>query len=236
MGIRFQCHVCHEPLHVKFFQAGKRGRCPHCQSRFRIPNEDSDFSIPLNATQQESRESNAVAAIAGETNSPPGESSNHAVATLEAPPAEPQQISPPASSVHPANARWFVRPPSGGVYGPADIRTLESWIAQRRVTSDSYIWREGMELWSLAIELMPAAFAAAAASTTTDAVPPPVSSPIELPQVSLDDKFPNPALSKAKANLEQRRKKKTKQTWIVLGLLLAIAAGLLATLFVVLRG
>ncbi|MFN9433397.1 MAG: hypothetical protein ACK6DC_00485, partial [Planctomycetota bacterium] len=65
---------------------------------------------------------------------------------------------------------------------------------------------------------------------------PPVSSPIELPQVSSDDKFPNPALSKAKANLEQRRKKKTKQTWIVLGLLLAIAAGLLATLFVVLRG
>jgi hypothetical protein len=236
MGIRFQCHVCNEPLHVKFFQAGKRGRCPHCQSRFRIPNEDSDFSIPLDATKQVSKESNAVAAIAGESDSPPVEPSNIAVATLDAPPAEPQQIAPPASSVHPVNARWFVRPPSGGVFGPADTRTLESWIAQRRVTSDSYIWREGMELWSLAIELMPAAFTAAAGPEVAGAVPPPISSPIELPQVPLDDTFPNAAVSKAKANLEQRRKKKTKQTWIILGLLLAIAAGLLATLYVVLSG
>lgn len=236
MGIRFQCHVCNEPLHVKFFQAGKRGRCPHCQSRFRIPNEDSDFSIPLDATKQVSKESNAVAAIAGKSDSPPVEPSNIAVATLDAPPAEPQQIAPPASSVHPINARWFVRPPSGGVFGPADTRTLESWIAQRRVTSDSYIWREGMELWSLAIELMPAAFTAAAGPEVAGAVPPPIASPIELPQVPLDDTFPNPTVSKAKANLEQRRKKKTKQTWIILGLLLAIAAGLLATLYVVLIG
>ena len=36
MGIRFYCPNGHR-LHVKEFQAGKRGICPHCDARFRIP-------------------------------------------------------------------------------------------------------------------------------------------------------------------------------------------------------
>jgi Zn finger protein HypA/HybF involved in hydrogenase expression len=224
MGIRFQCHVCNEPLHVKFFQAGKRGRCPHCQSRFRIPNEDSEFSIPLEGLKWES---NSAAKIAADPKSPPAEESIASVATLEAPPSESPANETRSVSL-PSDARWFVRPPSGGVYGPADTRTLEAWIAQRRLTADSYIWREGMEIWSVAIELMPEAFA-------SESAPPPVSSPTTSPTAPSVEGIPNPALAKAKANLEQRRKKKRKQTWIALGLLSAVAVGLLVMLFLVLR-
>ena len=38
MGIRFYCPSGHK-LNVKTFLAGKRGICPHCGARFRIPKE-----------------------------------------------------------------------------------------------------------------------------------------------------------------------------------------------------
>jgi phage FluMu protein Com len=47
MGIRFACHHCNHSLHVKDFQAGKRGRCPECKGSFRIPNEDASHSLEL---------------------------------------------------------------------------------------------------------------------------------------------------------------------------------------------
>jgi hypothetical protein len=47
MGIRFACHACKRPLHLKDFQAGKRGKCPDCGIRFRIPVSDQPFSLPL---------------------------------------------------------------------------------------------------------------------------------------------------------------------------------------------
>lgn len=224
MGIRFQCHLCNEPIHVKFFQAGKRGRCPNCQSRFRIPNEDSEFSIPLEGFQGKST---VPATMATDPKSPPVEKEAASIATLEAPPS-PTRSKETISTALPSDARWFVRPPSGGVYGPADTRTLEAWISQRRVTPDSYLWREGMEIWSSAMELIPEAF-------VSESAPPAVAPPVNAPIATAVESIPNPALAKAKANLEQRRKKKRKQTWIILGLLGAITVCLLATLFVVLR-
>ena len=45
MGIRFYCPNGHK-LNVKSFQAGRRGICPHCDVRFRIPQESQ---IPANS-------------------------------------------------------------------------------------------------------------------------------------------------------------------------------------------
>ncbi|MCA9133129.1 MAG: hypothetical protein KDA45_08235, partial [Planctomycetales bacterium] len=47
MGIRFRCHHCESELHVKDFQAGKRGRCPECKGKFRIPTADAEHSIAV---------------------------------------------------------------------------------------------------------------------------------------------------------------------------------------------
>ena len=41
MGIRFLCVNCDKKVHVKDFLAGKRGRCPHCDSKIRIPMEST---------------------------------------------------------------------------------------------------------------------------------------------------------------------------------------------------
>ncbi len=47
MGIRFRCHHCNSELHVKDFQGGRRGRCPECGGKFRIPPADAEFSLEV---------------------------------------------------------------------------------------------------------------------------------------------------------------------------------------------
>ena len=53
------------------------------------------------------------------------------------------------------DAKWFVRPPSGGQFGPASPQLLMEWIAERRVTADSFLWCEGMPQWQAATDLIP---------------------------------------------------------------------------------
>jgi len=61
----------------------------------------------------------------------------------------------PAALSASLDAKWFVRPPSGGQFGPASPQLLMEWIAERRVTSDSYLWCEGMPQWQAATDLIP---------------------------------------------------------------------------------
>ncbi len=51
MGIRFRCHHCEHELNVKDFLAGKRGKCPNCNGKFRIPVSDSTHSLPVESPQ-----------------------------------------------------------------------------------------------------------------------------------------------------------------------------------------
>lgn len=62
MGIRFRCHQCGHELHVKDFQGGKRSRCPECETKFRIPNESAELSIPL-----ESADDNLSSSVANDS-------------------------------------------------------------------------------------------------------------------------------------------------------------------------
>ncbi len=55
-------------------------------------------------------------------------------------------------------AMWFVRPPSGGQFGPAAGPVFAQWVDERRVTRDSLVWREGWEQWKLADEVFLEAF------------------------------------------------------------------------------
>ena len=64
MGIRFRCHQCGHELHVKDFQGGKRSRCPECDTRFRIPSESAELSIPLdNALTDDSAVRSAASSL-----------------------------------------------------------------------------------------------------------------------------------------------------------------------------
>lgn len=178
MGVRFSCHGCRKPLNIKNELAGRRGVCPECGLRFRIPKEDADFSVPLEEPRQ-SRISGRHSS-AGNQGNASHVASDSGVATLEAvqtaavlSAADAQSVSndPLASDSNPVvadpiasaiddiatddSATWYVRPPSGGQYGPANGETLKSWIVEGRVARNALLWRDGWPQWREASEAMP---------------------------------------------------------------------------------
>ena len=157
MGIRFACHLCDHKLNIKSDLAGRRGICPACSGRFRIPLQDAEKSTPIENHS---------------TPDPDAESSSESVAT-EAPAvsvAEPKSPEPPdpndPESPIAANEQntildedddgnWYVRPPSGGQYGPATTELLKQWIGEGRVAATSLLWRDGWPQWRDASEALP---------------------------------------------------------------------------------
>lgn len=241
MGIRFRCHHCEHELHVKDFQAGKRGRCPECRGSFRIPWSDAGHSLSVETIDGEDAPSIDARAgfrdggehtqdgstkVRGAANSarprvasnsesakpsarastPSGSISNkplhkaedqrrsgEALASVGELAARAQQIpdegwsgvtthsagseldgsesntgqggptsddrSLSADKVESGEATlWYVRPPSGGQYGPATTDVFESWLAEHRVSADSLVWRSGWSDWLPASTALPKRF------------------------------------------------------------------------------
>ncbi len=42
---------------------------------------------------------------------------------------------------------WYVRPPSGGQFGPATAEILHQWLSEGRITPDTLVWHEGWRDW-----------------------------------------------------------------------------------------
>jgi hypothetical protein len=60
-------------------------------------------------------------------------------------------------------AVWYVRPPSGGQYGPARGDVMRKWIGEGRISADSMVWREGWDDWRSGGDVFPYLRTAAAA-------------------------------------------------------------------------
>ncbi|QDU98684.1 DUF4339 domain-containing protein [Lignipirellula cremea] len=75
-----------------------------------------------------------------------------ASSTPAPPPSSPAAADPIDES--PA-AVWYVRPVSGGQFGPAVGEVMRKWIQEGRVSGDSLVWREGWEEWILAETIFP---------------------------------------------------------------------------------
>jgi hypothetical protein len=158
MGIKFHCPNGHK-LNVKAFLAGKKGICPKCGTKMLIPTAsepglaDSDADSDLEETDPsqaaKSNGSGAVAAAAAQTaNAPSAPAVSAAPATATA-----SATNDPISEA--PTAIWYVRPPSGGQYGPARGEIMRKWISEGRVSSDSLVWREGWTDWQNAGKLFP---------------------------------------------------------------------------------
>jgi hypothetical protein len=83
-----------------------------------------------------------------------------AAAAVVSAPAAPVVPAPPAFGIvdpiaEAPQAVWYVRPRSGGQFGPAPGDIFRQWIAQRRVTADSLVWRDGWTDWRVASEVLP---------------------------------------------------------------------------------
>ena len=53
---------------------------------------------------------------------------------------------------------WYVRPPSGGQFGPVDLNQLRRWISEQRVPQDSLLLKEGWPEWQVAAVVMEQGF------------------------------------------------------------------------------
>lgn len=160
MGIKFHCQGCDKKLHVKAFLAGKRGVCPHCGAKVRIPLDSeqpragtapaTSKGLP-NKTVQSTTATNS-APISSPTSSSPATSSS--IKRRSPSPSSPAAGRPDPLEESP-EAVWYVRPPTGGQYGPADGDIIRRWLEEGRVSADSLVWREGWNDWKTADSVFP---------------------------------------------------------------------------------
>ena len=243
------CAICvATSLHVKDFQAGKRGKCPNCNGSFRIPDKDASYSVELDNESE-------IPAVAGkrqafkqtsksmDTKTPlkstdsismldlnPNESEPNSIESesdVEPSPRSEFALSMPLVLVNAGDVKWFVRPPSGGQFGPAPSRLLMNWISESRVTADSFLWRQGFAQWRLASELLPELFEK-------------TSQPVDFLQTPTDTSATSPELglnatstSRTSAVLKKRKQKRRQQLTMVI-LLATVSIILLGVLILVL--
>jgi hypothetical protein len=216
MGIKFHCPNGHK-LNVKSFLAGKKGVCPKCGTKVRIPeisepglddgaDGDSDAGkmaaefgqapeLPGNGAAVKSPAAGLGPAPVIPTAMPalptakpiapiPATTMPVAAVPVAAVPVAAAPVGPmapqpqmlaapgalaPARPAVPADpiaeapmAIWYVRPPSGGQFGPARGDVMRKWIGEGRVSGDSLVWREGWADWQTAGKLFPQLQAASA--------------------------------------------------------------------------
>lgn len=165
MGIRFFCPNGHR-LHVKAFLAGKRGYCPKCGTKLLIP-ESSAAALPRTDSASKdqaadllpgARESTSGAAAGPATTGPQAESPSQP----DAQPVEHERMqsrqpileSPIQTDGPLDDALWYVRPPSGGQYGPATRKEIDRWSGEGRIPGESLVWREGWAEWRTAADAL----------------------------------------------------------------------------------
>ncbi len=126
MGIHFACHVCSKKLNIKQELAGRRGICPACSAKFRIPLHDAEKSTPVDspAEPRARRPSNGHA--------PTDPSVREDVVAAAQTHGGGQMIDliddDPTST-------WYVRPPGGGQYGPATAGSDTSFVSGNRASA-----------------------------------------------------------------------------------------------------
>jgi len=215
MGIKFHCPNGHK-LNVKSFLAGKKGVCPKCGTKVRIPEASEPGLGDDDAEDSDPGKMTAAAALVPSPDAMPGNGAaiktpaapTGTAAVIPAPgisapampapvlptpvvakavvpvaPATPQPqmlavpaVAAPLRPAAPADpiaeapmAIWYVRPPSGGQFGPARGDVMRKWLAEGRVSGDSLVWREGWADWQNAGKLFPQLQAASAPVAATAA-------------------------------------------------------------------
>jgi hypothetical protein len=158
MGIKFLCPNGHK-LHVKAFLGGKKAICPKCGARVVVPAE-----TPADAVSQSTaptslsgtREQQAVEPLEATLVDDAIESMTTAPADigLEVDPRAAGR-NPPDAIAEAPSAVWYVRPASGGQFGPASGPIMRSWLEQGRVGANSLVWRDGWSEWRSAADAFP---------------------------------------------------------------------------------
>jgi hypothetical protein len=110
-------------------------------------NLDAPAGDPQNADDAE--ELTLADADVSERELPPEPSASDSQATFS-PGAKPADPLAEKSEVV-----WYVRPPSGGQYGPGTTDVIRGWLAEGRISPDTLVWREGWRDWQEAGSVFP---------------------------------------------------------------------------------
>jgi hypothetical protein len=176
MGIRFYCPNGHK-MNVKTFQAGLKGICPTCGATMQIPLESTrpssrqeraearaespDAAVPVPNTVVDMPSPTTPASAANATPSPISHPATSAAADHASAPATfaAAPSAPASAAADPlaaaGNLVWYVRPPSGGQFGPATGDIMRTWLAEGRVSANTLVWREGWREWQAAGDVFP---------------------------------------------------------------------------------
>ena len=140
MGIKFHCPNGHK-LNVKSFLAGKRGICPKCHVRMRIPMEsESEVGTQVIASASP-KKIRAQSAPAG------GNGQQAGVALLEE--NEIQTL------LNDPERTWHMSAEDGAQFGPASGTEMMDWLSADRVSSQAHVWCDSWEDWRVAGDVFP---------------------------------------------------------------------------------
>ncbi|HEX3725574.1 MAG TPA: DUF4339 domain-containing protein [Pirellulales bacterium] len=183
MGIKFFCPNGHK-LNVKDFLRGKKAICPLCGARVVVPDESTrgqtsaDCSEPEASDEGESIELRTAADLA----EPPAEASAKQSAPTQtaAESAAPLLASGPQSDPidDSPGAVWYVRPATGGQFGPASGEIMRAWLHEGRVGASSLVWRTPWTEWRSAAAVFPQ-LAGLLASPRIAVAPPQIALPVD---------------------------------------------------------
>lgn len=152
MGIKFLCPNGHK-LNVKSFLSGKRAICPKCGARVVVPSADAaDSSTESAAALSDS----AGESIELQTSTlVPSPAAVRAAATGAAAPQSAAATAPHDVLGEDPAAHWYVRPATGGQFGPATSEIMRGWLTEGRVGGNALVWRTGWPDWRGASEIFP---------------------------------------------------------------------------------
>jgi hypothetical protein len=145
MGIKFYCPNGHK-LNVKSFLSGKRALCPKCGARLVVPSIDESEALAAGAGASSERSASQLS----------GPTSSHEIPLLSS--ASAATMVPPAlgDAISEApDATWYVRPATGGQFGPAPAETMRAWLSEGRIGASSMVWRDGWSDWRAAGVVFP---------------------------------------------------------------------------------
>ena len=246
MGIRFQCPNGH-PLNVKSELAGKRAACPNCGAKLVIPTRSADTSpsdetAPIDRSVELKLQTDVESEAATAATSPSA-ADLVAATSNSAPPAPPA-----ANSSAPV---WYVRPASGGQFGPASEELFRDWIGEGRVAADAYVWRDGWPDWKVVRDVtdsLPSPLPAIPAVAGLVA-PPPGSPPVagevsatapptaatttgSATEPAATGQAPAAVENQTPASRYAARRRRTKQARFKMAVLMLIAALILAAILI----
>jgi hypothetical protein len=140
-----------ESVEVRTIETDSAQAAQLAAEAFAQPFSSTASTLPAPATPGSAPPGNAIPGNAAPTD----KFDAGAADAQPTPPSKPQQAPQPDPIDENPEAVWYVRPPSGGQFGPAKGDVMRTWLAEGRVSPDALVWREGWADWKEAEPVFP---------------------------------------------------------------------------------